>query len=405
MAVFSYVAITSSNKTVRGVIKAKDKDEALDNLKRQKLQPLSVAQSKSIELGFLTKKKVKTKDIAIFTRQLSTMISAGVPLTRAFATLQEQAENKYFKEVIDDMAKQIEGGASIGDALGSHPKIFDDIFVNMVIAGEAGGILDEMLKRLATQLEKNESMKKKIKSATTYPKVVFGITILAFVAVMNIIVPKIASIIFELSGPDAQLPLLTRIMVGISDFSKAYIVPIAIVMIIISILLRRYLKTPKGKLKYHTLLLKIPVLKDVITKVAIARFSRTFSSLMSAGVPVNKSLRVTAASIGNKVLERELMDAANDVEAGKQLSDSIAKSPYYPPIVPQMLAIGEETGQIDKILVKVADFYEEEVDTTIESLSSILEPMMIVILGGMVGLVAASVMGPLGSLSSNLSGQ
>lgn len=405
MAVFSYVAITSSNKTVRGVIKAKDKDEALDNLKRQKLQPLSVTQSKSIELGFLTKKKVKTKDIAIFTRQLSTMISAGVPLTRAFATLQEQAENKYFKEVIDDMAKQIEGGASIGDALGSHPKIFDDIFVNMVIAGEAGGILDEMLKRLATQLEKNESMKKKIKSATTYPKVVFGITILAFVAVMNIIVPKIASIIFELSGPDAQLPLLTRIMVGISDFSKAYIVPIAIVMIIISILLRRYLKTPKGKLKYHTLLLKIPVLKDVITKVAIARFSRTFSSLMSAGVPVNKSLRVTAASIGNKVLERELMDAANDVEAGKQLSDSIAKSPYYPPIVPQMLAIGEETGQIDKILVKVADFYEEEVDTTIESLSSILEPMMIVILGGMVGLVAASVMGPLGSLSSNLSGQ
>lgn len=405
MATFAYVAITGSKKTVRGVIKADNKDQAIENLTHQKLQPVSVSERKSFEIGFLTNKKVKTKDVAIFTRQLSTMISAGVPLNRAFGTLQDQAENKYFKEVIDDMGKQIEGGTSIGDALGSHPNIFDDIFVNMVIAGEAGGILDEMLKRLATQLEKNESMKKKIKSATTYPKVVFGITILAFVAVMNIIVPKIASIIFELSGPDAQLPLLTRIMVGISDFSKAYIVPILIVTIIIAIIIRRYLKTPKGKFRYHTLLLKLPVMKTVITKIAIARFARTFSSLMSAGVPVNKSLRITAGSIGNKVLEKELMMAANDVEAGKQLSDSISKSPHYPPIVPQMLAIGEETGQIDKILVKVADFYEEEVDTTIEGLSSILEPMMIVILGGMVGLVAASVMGPLGSLSSNLSGQ
>jgi type IV pilus assembly protein PilC len=402
MAAFSYVANNSVGKTVRGVIQAESKEEATAKLKKQQMQPLVVEQSKKWNIN-IGGKKVKTKDIAIFTRQLSTMISAGVPLNRAFVTLQDQAENPYFKTVIGDMAKQIEGGASIGDALGSYPKIFDDIFVNMVIAGEAGGILDEMLKRLATQLEKNESIKKKIKSATTYPKVVFGITIAAFVVVMNVIVPKISSMLLELGGPDAKLPPLTRIMIGISNFSKEYALPILVVAFIAFMLLRRYLKTPGGKYKYHALLLKLPVLKHVITKVAVARFARTFSSLMSAGVPVNKSLKVTAASMGNKVLEKELLDAALDVEQGKQLSESLAKSPHYPPIVPQMLAIGEETGQIDKILVKVADFYEEEVDATIEGLSSLLEPLMIVILGGMVGLVAASVMGPLGSLTSSLS--
>jgi len=402
MAIFSYTANNASGKSIQGVVEADDRESAIASLKRQQLHPLVVTESKKFNLSIFNSKKVKTKDITIFTRQLSTMVSAGVPLNRSFLTLQEQAENAYFKKVIGDMSRQIEGGASIGEALGKYPKIFDDIYVNMVIAGEAGGILDEILKRLATQLEKNESIKKKIKSATTYPKVVFGITIVAFVVVMNIIVPKIATMLLELGGPDAKLPPLTRIMIAISNFSKEYAVPIAIAAFIGYLLLRRYLRTPKGKYRYHALLLKIPVIKLVITKIAVARFARTFSSLMSAGVPVNNAIRVTSGSIGNKVLEKELLEAAKDVEAGKQLSDSLSKSPHYPPIVAQMLAIGEETGQIDKILVKVADFYEEEVDATIESLSSLLEPLMIVILGGMVGLVAASVMGPLGSLTSSL---
>ncbi len=399
---FSYTATTKNGKVVKGFMEAEDRETAIQSLKKQQLKPLLVDESKNIDLSIFRNKRVKAKDIAIFTRQLSTMISAGVPLNRAFYTLQEQAENKYFKEVIGNLAKDIEGGTSIGDALRKYPNVFDDVYVNMVIAGEAGGILDEILKRLATQLEKNESIKKKVKSATTYPKVVFGITILAFVAVMNIIVPKIGGMLLELGGEDAQLPLLTRIMITISDFSKKYIIPIAIATVIIGFFLRRYINTPGGKYKYHALLLRIPVIKTVITKIAIARFARTFSSLMSAGVAVNKSLKITAASMGNKVLEKELIDTSKDVEAGKPLSDSIAKSPHYPPIVAQMLAIGEETGETDQILVKIADFYEEEVDATIESLSSLLEPLMIVILGGMVGLVAASVMGPLGSLSTNL---
>jgi type IV pilus assembly protein PilC len=402
MAEFTYKAIDQTGKVINGSIESTSKQAVIDMLKKQKIKPLVVNQKLGLNLGGFLNKKVKNKDVVIFTRQLSTMVSAGVPLNRAFYTLQEQAENEYFATIIGDIAKQVEGGTSIGDALKRHPKVFDEIYINMVIAGESGGILDEILKRLATQLEKNESIKKKIKSATTYPKVVFGITIIAFVVVMNVIVPKIGAMLLELGGPDAELPLLTRIMVAISDFSKAYIVPIIIVSVIIVILVRRYINTPKGKYKYHALLLRTPVIKTVITKVAIARFARTFSSLMSSGVSVIESIKITAGSIGNKVLEKELLEAAKEVEAGKQLSDPLLKSPHYPPIVGQMLAIGEETGETDQILIKIADFYEEEVDATIESLSSILEPMMIVILGGMVGLVAASVMGPLGSLSSSI---
>lgn len=402
MAKFTYKGLNQSNTVVKGSIEASSKQGVIDTLKKQGIKPLAIQQESGSKFLSFANKKVKTKDLTIFTRQLSTMISAGVPLNRSFYTLQEQTDNQYFKTVIGDIAKQIEGGVSIGDALKKYPNVFDEVYINMVIAGEAGGILDKILKRLATQLEKNQAIKKKIKSATTYPKVVFGITIIAFIVVMNVIVPKIGAMLLELGGPDAELPVLTRVMIAISDFSKQYAVFIIIFAAIVYFFVRRYIKTPKGKLKYHMLLLRIPVLNEVITKVAIARFSRTFSSLMSSGVSVIEAIEITAGSIGNKVLENELLAAANDVKAGKQLSEPILNSPHYPAIVGQMLAIGEETGETDTILIKIADFYEEEVDATIESLSSILEPMMIVILGAMVGLVAASVMGPLGSLSSSI---
>ena len=400
---FNYKAVNKNGTLINGSTEAVSKNAVSDALRKQGLKPILISQhKKKFDLLAFANAKVKSKDLVIFTRQLSTLVSAGVPLNRSFYTLQSQAENKYFKGIIGDIAKQIEGGANIGDSLKKYPDVFDDVYVNMVIAGESGGILDEILKRLATQLEKNQTIKKKVKSATTYPKVVFGITILAFVVVMNVIVPKIGAMLLELGGPDAELPMLTKIMVSISDFSKQYIVPIIIVSVIISYAIKKYIKTPQGKYKYHSLLIRTPIIKTVITKIAIARFARTFSSLMSSGVSVIESIKITSASIGNKVLEKELLEASREVEAGKQLSEPLLKSPHYPPIVGQMLAIGEETGETDQILIKIADFYEEEVDATIESLSSILEPMMIVILGGMVGLVAASVMGPLGSLSSNI---
>lgn len=404
MGKYKYKASTKDGHNINGNIEASSKKAALDTLKKQGLMPLLISEAKvKGEIKFLNSKKVKTKSVVIFTRQLSTMISAGVPITKAMATLEEQTESKYFKSVINDIAKQVEGGQTIGDSMAKYPNVFGDVYINMVKAGETGGILDDILKRLAYQAEKNESMKKKIKSAMTYPTVIVFIAIGAFFAITMFILPKIGGVLKDLGGPNAKLPPLTRFMLGLSDFMQHNAIPIVIVSAVVIILIRRYIKTPKGKYQFHALLLKIPVLKQIITKVAVARFARTFSSLLSSGVGVLESIRVTSGAIGNKVIEKELMEASKEVQAGHQLSEPLSHSVYFPKIVSQMLAIGEETGQIDTILVKVADFYEEEVDTVIDNLSSIIEPVMIVSLGAMVGLLAASVMGPLASVGNNIS--
>lgn len=403
MGKYKYKALAKDGRKINGNIEASSKQAAVATLQKQGFMPLVVkSQARKGEIKFLSSKKVKSKDLVMFTRQLSTMVSAGVPLTRSLTTLEEQTDNKYFKTVINDISKQVESGETIGDAMSKYNNVFGDVYINMVKAGEAGGILDDILKRIAQQTEKNETMKKKIKSATTYPKVVGFITIGAFFGVMNIIVPKIGAILLDLGGPDAKLPPLTAAMLAISAFSKQYAIPIIIISAIGIYMFRKYIKTPVGKYKFHAFLLRIPILKDIIIKIAIARFARTFSSLLSSGVSVMEAIRITSGAIGNKVIEKELLEAAKEVQAGKQLSEPISKSPHFPKIVSQMLAIGEETGEMDTILVKVADFYEEEVDTTIDGLSSILEPLMIVVLGGMVGLVAASVMGPIASLSNSV---
>ena len=401
MARFNYTA-TKDNHPAKGTIDAPNKEAAIDTLKRQGLHPLVVKET-SIKKGFvISKGKVKSKDLVVFTRQLSTMITAGVPLTRAFATLSAQTKNEYFKEIINTVSKDIEGGAALGDALAKHPKTFSEVYINMVRAGEAGGILDEILKRLASQVEKDAAIRKKIKSASAYPAVIFSITILAFFGIMMVVIPKLGEILKDLGGEDAELPVYTQIMLDLSNFMRSNAIILLILFVVGGFLLRRYIKTPKGKYKFHALLLKMPILKGIILKIAIARFSRTFASLMSSGVSVLDALEVTGGAIGNKVIEAELREAAKEVKNGRQLSEPLSKSDHFPPIVSQMLAIGEETGQIDTILVKVADFYEEEVDTTIDGLSSLIEPLMIIVLGSMVGIIAASVMGPIASLSQNI---
>ncbi len=401
MAKFAYTA-TREGKTVNGIMESGSKDAAIAALNKQGLHPLVVKETagkKSKRRG-----KVKIKDLVVFTRQLSTMVSAGVPLTRSFATLQDQSDNKYFKEVIGTVTHDIEGGMALADALGKHPNVFSEVYVNMVRAGEAGGILDEILKRLASQVEKDASIRKKIKSASAYPVVILGITVIAFFGIMIVVIPKLGAIIKDLGGPDAKLPVYTQALLNMSTFMQEN-APFLIVSIVGAIyMIRRYIKTPHGKYKFHALLLRLPILKTIISKIAIARFSRTFASLMSSGVTVLDALQVTGGAIGNKVIEAELIAAAKDVKNGKQLSESLSKSPYFPPIVSQMLAIGEETGQIDTILVKVADFYDEEVDAMIDGISSLIEPLMIIVLGSMVGVIAASVMGPIASLSQNVGG-
>ena len=424
---FTYKAVNREGKSISGTYEAADREAVVSSLGKQGMRPLVIKEdsggSGRSSLDNIFKPKVGLKDLVMFTRQLSTLISAGVPLPRSLQTLQQQAENKYFKKVIGDLQKDIEGGTSLGAAFAKYPDVFSEVYINMVKAGEAGGILDEILKRLASQSEKDATIRKKVRGAMTYPMVIFSVTIIAFFGLMIFIVPQIGKILTGLSGGSAALPIYTRVLLGISGFSTSqsivHHVPIIgslpgfsilpnliFILILLGIggyFLMRYIHTPKGKYKFHAVLLRIPVIKVVITKVAIARFARTFSALTSAGVTVLDALEVTGGAIGNKVIEAELAAAAGEVRNGKPLSEPISRSSIFPPIVGQMLAVGEETGQIDKILVKIADFYEEDVDTLIDSLSSIIEPVMIIVLGGLIGLIAISVMGPIASLSTHVS--
>lgn len=420
---FTYTAV-KDGKTIQGSAEASDREALIATLSKQGAKPVVIKTDGAKDSAKKARGRVKLRDLVIFTRQLSTMVSAGVPLVRSLATLQDQAESKNFKKIIATITKDVEGGMSLGDAFAKHPQVFSEIYINMVRAGEAGGILDEILKRLAAQVEQDSSMRKKIKGAMTYPIVILGITFIAFFGIMIGVMPKIGKILLDLGGPDAKLPIYTQVLLNISNFlidhsiirsipligslplvgmvpNMLFIVALFVVGIIY---LKRYIGTPSGRYKFHALLLRTPVLSPIIVKIAVARFARTFASLMGAGVNVLDALEVTGGAIGNKVIEAELKEAAKAVRNGKQLSEPLSQSKHFPSIVSQMLAVGEETGQIDTILIKVADFYEEEVQTVIDSLSSIIEPLMIVVLGSIVGVIAASVMGPIANLSKNIGG-
>ncbi len=426
MADFAYVAINKDGAHINGTLAAASREDALKALKGQGSRPITIKEStkaagKKFAIGG---GKVKLHDLVVFTRELSTMVSAGVPLPRGLETLADQAENEVFKKILKEVNRDVEGGAMLADALAKHPKAFDEVYINMVKAGESGGILDEILKRLATQVEKEATIRKKIKSAMAYPIVILCITIIAFFGIMLVIIPKIGKIFKDLGGPNAQLPVYTRGMLAVSNFlvsssimhkipliGKVPIIghlPNALFMIlgffIALFYFRRYIKTESGSYKWHGFLLRVPVFGKIIAKIAIARFARTFSSLMGAGVSVLDALEVTGKAVGNHVIKKEIDEIAKNVKNGQPLGKQLMAAPYFPPIVGQMMSVGEETGKISEVLVKVADFYDEEVDAVIDGLSSLIEPLMIIVLGSLVGLIAASVMGPIASLSKNIGG-
>jgi len=407
MTKFTYIAIDSARKPVNGTVELEDRASVIASLTKQGLRPVSIRETSTLQIGFtldkyLKSNKVKGNHLVMMTRQLSAMISAGVPLVRALNSLASHSESPALKTILEGVIKDVEAGSGLGDALSKHPNAFNDVYVNMVRAGEAAGILDDILKRLASQQEKNATIKKKIKSAMAYPTVLIVITVLAFFGLMLFVIPMIGKILTDLGGPDAKLPGITLFMLGVSNFITGFwylIFPI-IGGTVYGVL--KYIKTPTGKEQLDTILLQIPGIRTIVKKVAIARFSRTFSALMGAGVAVLECLSVTSRSVGNVVYEKALKNAAVEVKNGKPLSVAISNDPLFPPIVAQMLSVGEETGQTDTVLVKVADFYEEEVDVAIEGLSSIIEPVMIVIMGSMVGLIAASVMTPIAGLAQNI---
>jgi type IV pilus assembly protein PilC len=418
---FTYKATTKEGKSISGTAEVASRQALIALLHKQSLQPVLIEAGNHTKHGlaiFAPPKKVKLVDLVIFTRQLSTMISAGVPLARSLSALQNDSENPYMRTVLGGVTKDVESGLALGEAFAKYPNVFSDVYVNMVRAGEEGGILDEILKRLATQVEQDASIRKKIKSAMMYPLVILCVTVVAFFGIMLFIVPKLGGILVSLGGPGAKLPIYTQVLLNISTFCAQptllrhapiplinklpNLILILIVVAIITVYLLRYIRTPAGKYRFHDLLLRTPVVKIIILKVAIARFSRTFASLMGAGVSVLDALDVTGAALGNKVIEAELQAAAQEVKNGKQLSEPLSRSKHFPPIVAQMLMVGEETGQIDTVLVKIADFYEEEVSVLIDGLAAIIEPIMIIFMGAGVGLIAASVMGPIANLSKNI---
>lgn len=407
MAQFTYTATNGQKKVVSGVCEAANRSSAIDMLSKEGLVPITLKEhaggkSKFGFLDFLGKDRVKSDDLVMFTRQLSAMVSAGVPILRALSSQHDHTSSNALKSVLTGTIKDVESGSQLADALAKYPNTFNDVYVNMVRAGESAGILDEILKRLALQQEKNSSMRKKIKSAMMYPMVLMGITVLAFFGLMIFVIPQIGKIVKDLGGPDAELPLLTTVMLSISDFLVSNGILVLIAVVIGVVLLLRWLKTPAGKTIFHNFILKVPMLNVIIQKIAVARFARTFSSLMGAGVAVLEALHVTGRAIGNVVYEKSLAVAAEQVKNGQTLSSVLENNPLFPPIVSQMLAVGEETGQTDMVLIKVADFYEEEVDVAIDGVSSIIEPVMILIMGTMVGLIAASVMMPIAGLAQSI---
>lgn len=408
MPQFTYQAFNTHSDIVSGSIEAEDRQAAISTLSAQSLKPIELKEKAaalfsggSLTIPFFSS-RVSGTSLVLFTRQLSTMIGAGVPLLRALTSLSRNADSKALADVLQRVSADIQGGATFADALAKHPKAFNSVYVNMVRAGEAGGILDDILNRLASQQEKTATMKKKIRGAMAYPLVLLLIVIGAFFGLMIFIIPQIGKIIKNLAGPTGHLPALTEIMLGISGFVISYWWAIVGIGALAAFAFVRFIRTKNGRSLFHHTLLRIPVVKDIIMKTAVARFARTFSALLGAGVSIVEALDVTGKAIGNVVYEDAFNQAIIEVKVGKQLSNVLEKYPIFPPIVPQMLAVGEETGKIDTVLIKVADFYEEEVDVVINSLSAVIEPVMIVFMGAMVGLIVASVMGPITSLATQI---
>ncbi|OFW55648.1 MAG: pilus assembly protein PilC [Candidatus Solincola sediminis] len=346
----------------------------------------------------LFKPKIKSKDINIFTRQFATMINAGLPLVKCLSILTEQTESPVFTAIIADVQHEVEMGRSLSEALAKHPEAFKDLYTSMVKAGEIGGVLDDVLLRVATTLESEAEIRQRIKSAMTYPAAMFCISILLLIVMIVFVVPTFENMFKNLG---ASLPFLTKIIMTISHFVASIKgVFILIILIVGFVLLKRWIKTPKGRRKLDALKLKIPVFGILFHKMSLSRFSRTLGTLVASGVPILQALEITSKTVGNMLVA----EAVDSVRAGVKEGDSIARplgqSPLFPPMVTQMLAIGEETGALDTMLNKVSEFYDSEVSSTVESLTSLLEPLLIVSLGLVVGIIVLALYMPIFSLIS-----
>jgi type IV pilus assembly protein PilC len=384
MPVYTWVAETKKGRKLKGELEAADERIALSQLKRRNLtvKKLKPKPKDIFENVSWLQPKVSSKDIVVFTRQFSTMIDAGLPLVQGLTILAEQSENKTFKTILKEVTKDVEGGSTLAEALGKHPKVFDDLFVNLVAAGEVGGILDTILRRLADYIEKAEKLKSKIKGAMTYPLVVVAIAIIVIAVILIFVIP-----VFEdmFAGFGAALPAPTQLVVNMSRFIKGNVHFIIIGLAIGVVALRQYRNSKQGRKSTDALLLKVPIFGELLRKVAVARFTRTLGTMIQSGVPILDSLEIVAKTSGNVILEEIIYEVRGSIAEGQTIAEPLSETDIFPGMVVQMISVGEATGALDTMLGKIADFYDDEVDAAVEALTSMLEPLLMLFLGGSIG--------------------
>ena len=399
MPIFKWEGKAGKGAIKKGEMEAPNEAAIRIHLRQQNIistKIVSKGKEFKINLPFF-KKKVNQRSIAIFTRQLATMIDAGLPLVQSLEILSQQQESKAFKNILRVIREDVEGGSTFAGALKKHPLTFNELYTNLVVAGEEGGILDNILLRLASYIEKSEALKKKVKSALIYPATIVGVAVIV-VGILMIFVIPVFEAMFKSSGQN--LPLPTLIVVTLSKMIKKYVVIFIPSMVLLFFLLRKYYKTQNGRAVLDRLLLKLPVFGSLFKKIAVARFSRTLGTLVSSGVPILDGLTIVSRTSGNRVIEMAILNARASIREGETIAEPLSRSNIFPPMVIQMISVGESTGALDSMLSKIADFYEEEVDIAVVNLTSLLEPFLMVFLGIVIGGVVISMYLPIFNMAS-----
>ena len=396
MATFAYVGRSKSGTVKKGELTAKSRDEAVEQLRKQQVVVTSL-EERAAKQGFAFKfgSGVGEKDLVVFTRQFGTMINAGLPLIQCLEILSTQSESAALRTAVSEIKVHVEGGATFSDSLRKHSKIFDDLYVNMVHAGEVGGLLDTIMARLSKHIEKAMKLKGQIKSAMVYPAAILGIAGIVITVLMIWVIPVFEKMFKEMSGGKMGLPAPTQLVIDMSNFAQSYWFIILGVIIGTVVGIKKYYATQQGRLAIDKFLLKLPIFGELIRKASVAKFTRTLGTLLSSGVPLLEALTICAKTAGNKVVEGALLDAKVSISGGKTISDPLAKSGTFPKMVTHMIAVGESTGALDSMLGKIADFYEDEVDEAVTNLTTLLEPMMMVFLGITVGFIVVAMYLPI----------
>jgi type IV pilus assembly protein PilC len=403
MPEFIWKGVNRKGKKKKGEMEAESENFVRLTLRRQGIEPSSIKpKPKDLfeNIKFL-QPRVTEKDIVVMTRQFATMIDAGLPLVQCLEILYGQQENRTFKRILKNIKEDVEEGSTFADALKQHPEVFDDLFVNLVAAGEIGGILDIILNRLAAYIEKASKLKKKVKGAMTYPIVVMCIAILVVAVILIFVIPVFQSMFADFGR---ALPVPTQIVVNISNFVKNYILYMIVGVVVLIFLFRRFYRTEKGRALVDDLILKTPVFGMLLRKVAVAKFTRTLGTMISSGVPILDSLDIVAATAGNKTIEAALRETRQSISEGRTIAEPLADSEVFPSMVVQMISVGEATGALDTMLSKIADFYDDEVDAAVDALTSMLEPFMMVFLGGTIGGLVVSMYLPIFQMAGAVGG-